>query len=267
MPIDLNADLGESFGAWRMGDDHALLNVVTSANVACGFHAGDPSVLLATCRDAAERDVAVGAHVGYRDLANFGRVFVDVDPDRLYADVLYQLAALAGVATVADARLTHVKPHGALYHAIVRHEGQATAVVSAVADFAESHGPLALVGPPGSMPLKLAAAAGLRPVGEAFADRAYRSDGTLLPRGLPGAVLTDADAIVARVVGFARSGEIAAVDGTPVVLRAETICVHGDTPGAVAIARAVRAGLEDAGIDVAPLSPALAPGAHPSGRV
>lgn len=249
--VDLNADLGESFGAWSMGDDAALLDVVTSANVACGFHAGDPSVLLATCRAASERGVVVGAHVGYRDLANFGRVFIDVDPDRLYADVLYQLGALAGAARVTGARLAYVKPHGALYNAIVHHQAQASAVVRAVADF--SHGldaPLAVLGPPGTLSLRLASVAGLHAVGEAFADRAYAPDGTLVPRAAPGAVIHDADAVVARVVQLATTGSVTAVDDSVVPIAAETICVHGDTPGAVAIATAARRALSDAGVAV-----------------
>lgn len=254
-PVDLNADLGESYGAWRAGDDAALLDVVTSANVACGFHAGDPSVLLATCRAAAERGVVVGAHVGYADLANFGRVFVDVPDDRLYADVLYQLGALAGACAVAGARLAYVKPHGALYHAAATHPGQASAVVRAVAEFSRTRPePLALVGLPGGLSLRLAADAGLRGVGEAFADRGYAADGTLVPRGEPGALLHDPAAIAERVVGFARTGTIAAVDGEPVRVSAETVCVHGDSPDAVAIARAARLALEASGVAVRPFA-------------
>ena len=252
--LDLNADLGESFGAWRMGDDAALLDVVTSANVACGFHAGDPSVLLATCRAASERGVVVGAHVAYRDLENFGRVFVDVEPRRLYADVLYQLAAIAGVARVAGARLAYVKPHGALYNAIAHHEAQAEAVVRAVADFSGVHGPLALLGLPGTLSLRLAETSGLRAVGEAFADRAYAPDGSLVPRRERHAVLTDVDEVVARAVRFAREGTFAASDGSEVHVAASSLCVHGDTRDAVAIARTVRAALEASGVEVKPFA-------------
>lgn len=252
--LDLNADLGESFGGWRMGDDEALLDLVTSANIACGFHAGDPTVLLATCRAAAERGVVVGAHVAYRDLENFGRVFVDAEPWRLYADVLYQLAAIAGVARVAGARLAYVKPHGALYNAIAHHEAQADAVVRAVADFAGAHGPLALLGLPGTLSLRLAEASGLRAVGEAFADRAYRTDGSLVPRRERHAVLTDVDEIVARAVRFARDGTFATSDGAEVRVAASSLCVHGDTRDAVAVARTVRAALEASGVELKPFA-------------
>lgn len=253
--VDLNADLGESYGAWRMGDDAALLDVVTSANVACGFHAGDPATLLTTCRSAAERGVVVGAHVGYADLPNFGRVFVDVPPDRLYADVVYQLGALAAACAVTGARLAYVKPHGALYHAVTRHEGQARAVVRAVADFSATRPEsLALLGLPGTLSLVLAADAGLRPVGEAFADRGYRADGTLVPRGEQGALISDPATVAARVVQLASTGTITAVNGSPVPVSAETICVHGDSPDAVATARLVRAALVEAGAPPAPFA-------------
>lgn len=254
--LDLNADLGESFGAWRMGDDDALLSVVTSANIACGFHAGDPSVLLKTCRAAAERGVTIGAHVGYRDLAGFGRAFVDIEPDRLHADVLYQLAAIAGVARVAGARLAYVKPHGALYNAIVHHHAQAEAVVGAVADFSRAAGgePLALLGLPGTLSLRLAEGAGLRAVGEVFVDRAYRPDGTLVSRREPGAVLHDVATIVERVTRFAQTGSMLAIDGNPVRPAAASLCVHGDTPDAVGVAVAVRQALESAGVRLRPFA-------------
>ncbi|MGJ6981035.1 LamB/YcsF family protein [Aestuariimicrobium soli] len=248
MRIDLNADLGESFGSWTMGDDQALLDVVTSANVACGFHAGDPSVALATLRAAAERGVVVGAHVAYRDLAGFGRRFIDVAPDDLRADVLYQLSALAGMARVAGARLAYVKPHGALYNAIVTHRGQAEAVVGAIADFDRS---LTLLGLPG-VALELAERAGLTTAVEAFADRGYRSEGTLVPRREPGALLHDPDEVAARMVRLTTEGELTAVDGSTVAVRADSICVHGDSPGAVAMATAVRAALASAGVELAP---------------
>ncbi|GAB3708533.1 LamB/YcsF family protein [Mariniluteicoccus flavus] len=249
--IDLNADMGESFGQWSMGDDDALLSVVSSANVACGFHAGDPSVLLRTCRLAAERGVRVGAHVAYRDLAGFGRSFIDVDPRQLYADVLYQLAAIDGVARTVGTRVGYVKPHGALYNAIVHHEAQAEAVVRAVADVNErlDH-PLALLGLPGSVALGLAEQAGVRAVREAFCDRAYNADGTLVSRRLEGAVLHDPDAVAARMVELVTTGSLAAIDGTRVEIEADSVCVHGDSPGAVAMATRVRAALTDAGVRV-----------------
>ena len=243
--VDLNADVGESFGRWRLGDDEGLLDVVTSANVACGFHAGDPSTLVTTCRAAVERGVAVGAQVGYRDLAGFGRRFLDVAPDDLYADVLYQLSALDGIARTVGGAVTYVKPHGALYNAVVHHEAQAAAVVRAVAD----HSPgLPVLGLPGSAFLRAARTAGLRPVAEVFADRAYTAEGTLVPRSQPGAVLGDAAEVAARVVRVVTEGRLTAVDGTDVDVRAESVCVHGDSPGAVALARAVREALTRAGV-------------------
>lgn len=253
--LDLNSDLGEAFGSWRMGDDDALLQIVTSANVACGFHAGDPSVLLATCRTAASRGITVGAHVGYRDLPNFGRVYIDLEPERLYADVVYQLGAMAGAARLTGARFAYVKPHGALYNTVATHEPQADAVVRAVADFSRAtEHPLAILGLPGTLSLTLAREAGLRAVGEAFVDRAYNPDGSLVSRRLPGSVLHDPDEIVARIERFAATGSIVAVDGSDVALDAESLCVHGDTPDAVAIARAVRATLGVSGTTVKPFA-------------
>ena len=249
--MDLNADLGESFGRWILGDDAALLDIVTSANVACGFHAGDPTVLRRTCTLAAERGVAVGAQVGYRDLAGFGRRFLDVEPGDLTNDVLYQLGALEAMAKVAGTRVAYVKPHGALYTAVGSHQDQAAAVVDAVRRYDRS---LPVLGLPGSALLTLAAAAGLKPVVEAFADRAYTPLGTLVSRREPGAVLHDADAIAARCVQLATTGQLTAADGSPVSIHPESICVHGDTPDAMSIARAVRAALSDAGIELAPFT-------------
>lgn len=246
--IDLNSDLGESFGSWTMGDDEALLDVVTSANVACGFHAGDPSHMRRTLAAAAQRGVVIGAHVAYRDLAGFGRRFLDVDPAELADDVLYQLGALAAMARIEGARLAYVKPHGALYTAIVHHEGQARALVEAMGAFG---GDLALMGLPGSLVLDLAEGAGIRTVREAFADRGYRADGTLVPRRDPGAVLHDPGVVTARMVRLATEGVIEAVDGSLIRPDADSICLHGDTPGAVELARAVRAALEGAGVRIA----------------
>lgn len=253
--IDLNADLGESFGRWRLGDDEALLDVVTSANVACGFHAGDPATLVATTRAAAERGVVIGAQVGYRDLAGFGRRFVDVAPEDLYADVLYQLGALDGLARAAGSRVAYVKPHGALYHAVVAHEEQAAAVVGAIAAWPD--GPLPVLGQPGSALFAAAAAAGLPVVVEAFADRGYRPDGTLMPRGEPGALLDDVEAIADRMVTLVRTGSLTAHDGTEVTLDPASICLHGDSPGAVETARRVRAALTEAGLSVRPFVAAI----------
>lgn len=246
--IDLNADLGEGFGVWRLGDDEALLGVVTSANVACGFHAGDPSTMRRVCTAAAAAGVAVGAQVSYRDLAGFGRRFVDADPAELADDVLYQLAALDGIARACGTGVGHVKPHGALYNAAVSHEGHARAVVEAVV---AADPTLPVLGLPDSALLRLADAAGLTTVPEGFADRGYTAEGTLVPRSRPGALVQDTAEVAARAVRMAVEGRVVAVDGTDVDLAVRSICVHGDTPGAVELARAVRAALEDAGLRLA----------------
>ncbi|MGY1698423.1 LamB/YcsF family protein [Geodermatophilus sp. SYSU D00766] len=250
--MDLNSDLGEGFGRWSLGDDDALLGVVTSANVACGFHAGDPVILRRVCDRAAAAGVAVGAQVGYRDLAGFGRRFVDVEPDALTQDVLYQVGALEAFARVAGTRVRYVKPHGALYNAIVDHEEQAAAVVRAVVEYDRT---LPVLGLPGSAWLRLAGEAGLPVVAEAFADRAYTPEGTLVPRRLPGAVLTDPGEIARRCVAMATGEPVSDVEGGSLRLAPRSICVHGDTPGAVEVARRVRAALTGAGVDLAPFAP------------
>ncbi len=247
--IDLNADLGEGFGVWRLGDDDALLGLVTSANVACGFHAGDPVTMRRVCAGAVAAGVAIGAQVSYRDLAGFGRRFIDVAADELTADVLYQLAALDGIARTAGASVRYVKPHGALYNAVVGHERQARAVVDAVVAYDRS---LPVLGLPGSALLRLAAAEGLTAVAEGFADRGYTAAGTLVPRSEPGALVTDEAAVVERAVRMATEGVVVAVDGTPVEVPVSSLCLHGDSPGAVGFARAVRAALQAAGVDVVP---------------
>jgi UPF0271 protein len=245
--LDLNADLGESFGSWNMGDDHAMFRLVTSANVACGFHAGDPVTMLDSCRAAYELDVTVGAHVGYRDLAGFGRRSLDMSFDELFGDVLYQLGALDGVAHAVGASVDYVKPHGALYNRLVHDADQASAVVAAV----NSYDPgLPILGLPGSELLKQAQEAGHPVFIEAFVDRAYMADGTLVPRSHEGAVLHDVDAIVERAVRLATKGEVLALDGTLVKVQPDSLCIHGDTPGAVEMAAAVRAGLEAAGVEL-----------------
>jgi UPF0271 protein len=250
--IDLNADVGESFGRWTLGDDAALLAIVTSANVACGFHAGDPATLRRTCELAAAHGVVVGAQVSYRDLAGFGRRFVDVAPGDLVDDVVYQVGGLSAFAAAAGARLAYLKPHGALYTAVVHHEAQAAAVVAAVVDLNRSRAePLAVLGLPGSALLRAASDAGLRAVPEAFADRGYTPAGTLVSRAEPAALVTDPGVVAARAVRMAVEHEVIAVDGTPVAVRAESVCVHGDSPGAVGLARAVRAALAAAGVEVA----------------
>ncbi|GAB3211979.1 LamB/YcsF family protein [Marinactinospora thermotolerans] len=251
MRIDLNSDLGESFGRWELGDDEALLSIVTSANVACGFHAGDPGVLRRTCEQAVANKVVIGAQVGYRDLAGFGRRFIDMEPAELTDDVIYQIGALDAFARIAGDRVRYVKPHGALYNAIVHHEEQAAAVVEAVRLYDPS---LPVLGLPGSAWLRRAAEAGLSTVHEAFADRAYTPQGTLVSRREPGAVLHAPQAIAERCLRIAKGEGVVATDGTVVPLRADSICVHGDSPGAVRIARAVAAHLAEAGVELAPFT-------------
>ncbi|MFJ5731069.1 LamB/YcsF family protein [Streptomyces paradoxus] len=245
--IDLNADLGEGFGRWRLTDDERLLSVVTSANVACGFHAGDAVTMRRVCELAAERGVRIGAQVSYRDLAGFGRRAMDVPSAELAAEVAYQIGALEVFARAAGARVAYVKPHGALYNRVVHDEEQAAAVVDGVllADAA-----LPVLGLPGSRLLELAGKAGLPVVTEAFADRAYTDTGTLVPRTLEGAVVTDPDAVVERSLGLARSGEVVSRTGTRIEVRARSLCLHGDTPGAVELARRVRERLEASGVRV-----------------
>lgn len=246
--MDLNSDVGESFGRWTLGDDQEMFRSVTSANVACGFHAGDPSVIRSTCRKAAEAGVVIGAHVGYRDLAGFGRRFLDVDPNELADDVVYQIGALQALAAAEGARVKYVKPHGGLYNAIVRHTAQARAVVDAVKSVDPG---LSIMGLPGSEVLRLAEAAGLRAVPEAFADRAYTPEGTLVSRSLPGSVLEDPAQVAEHVLRMATESAVRAVDGSILKIRTESICVHGDSPGAVAMAAAVKSALSGAGVSLA----------------
>lgn len=244
--IDLNADLGEGFGRWSLTDDARLLDVVTSANVACGFHGGDPRIMQRVCAMAAERGIAIGAQVSYRDLAGFGRRFIDIAHDDLVADVLYQLGALEAFARAAGTRVAYVKPHGALYNAVVHHEAQAAALVAAVLTY---DGQLDALGLPGSRWLALAAQAGLRAVGEGFVDRGYTAAATLVPRDQPGAFVAAADQ-PARAVQLAREQHVIALTGEVVPTPVESLCVHGDSPNAVASASAVRAALRAAGIAV-----------------
>jgi 5-oxoprolinase (ATP-hydrolysing) subunit A len=250
--VDLNADLGEGFGRWTMGDDQALLQVVTSANVACGYHAGDASTMRRVCDWAVEAGVAIGAHVGYRDLPGFGRRFIDVEPAVLTDDVVYQIGALEGFARAAGSRVRYVKPHGGLYNAIVHHEEQAAAVVAALGHYDPT---LPVLGLPGSVFLLRAQEAGLVVVQETFADRAYTPQGTLVSRRLAGAVLHDSKEISRRCVAMATGAPVDDVEGGSLTLRAESICVHGDTPGAVEIARSVRDALNEAGVTLAPFAP------------
>jgi 5-oxoprolinase (ATP-hydrolysing) subunit A len=245
--IDLNADLGEGFGVWRLGDDDAMLAIITSANVACGFHAGDPAGLLRVCRSAAERGVRIGAQVSYRDLAGFGRRFIDVAADDLAADLVYQIGALQAIARASGSAVSYVKPHGALYNTIVTHRDQAAAVAEAVAMVDPA---LPVLGMAGSALFEEAARRDLRTVAEAFADRAYRPDGQLVSRREAGAVLHDPAAIAERVLGMVTSGRVTAIDGSQVPVTVESVCVHGDSPGAVQIATAVRDRLTAAGVQI-----------------
>ncbi len=245
--IDLNSDLGEGFGAWRMGDDDAMLGIVTSASVACGFHAGDPAGILATLKAAAARGVAVGAHVAYPDLAGFGRRHMDMASADLVASVIYQIGALQGLAAAAGTRVRYVKPHGALYNTIAHDGRQARDVIAAIR--AVDAG-LALVALAGSPLVGWAEGAGLRVVAEAFADRGYTAQGTLVPRRDPGAVLHDPQLVARRMVRLVEEGVVEACDGSLARVRADSICVHGDSPGAVAMAAEVRRALQQAGADL-----------------
>jgi UPF0271 protein len=249
MTIDINADLGEGFGVWRLGDDLALLGVVTSANVACGFHAGDPLIMRRTCEAAVSRGVAIGAQVSYRDLAGFGRREMDMAPEELTAEVLYQLSALDGIARVCGGRVGYVKPHGALYNRIVRDTVQATAVVEAVSAYDPS---LPILTLPGSAVYDTAG--NLTVVAECYADRAYTAAGTLVSRREPGAVIHDPAEVASRAVRMAVDGIVISIDGTKVPVAARSICVHGDTPGAVEIAQAVRTALTGAGVAISPFT-------------
>ncbi|MFI6267561.1 LamB/YcsF family protein [Micromonospora zamorensis] len=249
--MDLNADLGEGFGIWRLGDDEALLGLITSANVACGFHGGDPSTMRRVCEGAARRGVAVGAQVGYRDLAGFGRRHIAYDFAELRDEVTYQLGALNAFCRLFGTRVRYLKPHGALYHAASTDESQAAAVVAAVTGYDPELPVLCL---PGSTLAQLAVGAGLPVVAEAFADRAYLPNGALMPRGTPGAVITDPEQVAERAVRMAVERSVVAGDGTVIPCSVDSICLHGDTPGAVSAAELVRATLIDADIPLAPFA-------------
>jgi UPF0271 protein len=247
--VDLNADVGESFGAYTIGDDDAVLDVVTSASVACGFHAGDPLVMTRTLRAAVARGVTIGAHVGYRDLQGFGRRPMSVAPDELTADVIYQLGALDGLTRSLGSSVRYVKAHGALYNTAAADPEVAAALVAGVRAFDPQLPVLSL---PGSAVANACTDAGLRAVGEAFADRAYTSDGALVSRTVAGSVIHDREAVAARAVAMATAGVVESIDGTPVPVRADSICVHGDTPGAAALAASIKTALIQAGVRLRP---------------
>ncbi|MFC3503601.1 LamB/YcsF family protein [Micromonospora krabiensis] len=249
--MDLNADLGEGFGIWRLGDDDALLGLVTSANVACGFHGGDASTMRRVCEEAARRGVAVGAQVGYRDLAGFGRRHIAYDFAELRDEVLYQLGALDAFCRLFRTRVRYLKPHGALYHAAAHDESQAAALVAAVGEYDDQ---LPVLCSPGSTLAQLAVGAGLRVVAEGFADRGYLPNGMLVPRNAAGALVTDPEQVAERAVRMATDRTVVAVDGRVIPCPVESICLHGDTPGAVASAEMVRAALIDAGVALSPFT-------------
>jgi 5-oxoprolinase (ATP-hydrolysing) subunit A len=245
MRVDINSDVGESFGAYTIGHDAGLMRVITSANIAAGFHAGDPSVLRDTIRLAKTHGVAIGAHPGFPDLAGFGRRELNATPREVEDLVLYQIAAVQGVAAAEGVAVQHVKPHGALFNMAVRNADLAAAIARAVAALDRS---LILFGLPGSEILRAGRAAGLRVAAEVFADRAYEPDGSLMSRRKAGSVIHDAAAVAARAVAMVTGRSVVASDGSVVPLEADTICVHGDTPGSDALAASLRAGLESAGV-------------------
>jgi len=250
LKVDINADAGESYGLWRMGEDEQLFPSLTSVNVACGFHAGDPVVMQRTVELANATGVAVGAHPGFPDTGGFGRRDLAMTADELYATVLYQLGALEAFLRPPGARLHHVKPHGALHHRIVRDERASDAVACAIHDFDPELPFVVLAGPAGAGMRRSAQRHGLRAVLEAFPDRAYLADGHLAPRGTEGAIVTDPDTVASRAVRMVTRGEVASVDGTVTTLQVDTLCIHGDALGSPKIARAVRAALREAGVEV-----------------
>ncbi|MBB5871109.1 UPF0271 protein [Allocatelliglobosispora scoriae] len=239
--MDLNADLAEGFGHWELGDDEAMLDVVTSANVACGFHAGDALTMRRVCAYARERGVAVGAQVGYRDLPGFGRRFIAYEHNQLRDELIYQIGALDALARTEGVRVAYVKPHGALYHATVHAE----AIVDAVRDLDPK---LPVLCSPGSVLATAASDAALKVIFEGFADRGYLPDGSLMPRSKAGAVVTDTEEVVARALLMATEQRVIAFEGTVIDLPVDSICLHGDTPGAVQLGLAVRAALTEAGV-------------------
>ncbi len=245
--IDLNSDLGESFGQWQMGNDEAILPIVSSANIACGFHAGSPEGILKTLKAAKENGVAVGAHVGYPDLVGFGRRNMDIASDELTADVIYQIGALKGLAIAAGTQVQYVKPHGALYNTIAHDKRQAMAVISAILAIDSQ---LILVALAGSPLISWARESGLNVVAEAFADRAYNSDGTLVSRKLAGSVLHDPKLVAERMLQLVNEGGVTAIDGKFTPIEAGSICVHGDSPGALEMAQQVRIAFEKQGIEI-----------------
>ena len=245
--IDLNSDLGESFGQWKMGNDEAILKIVSSANIACGFHAGSPEGILKTLNAAKLNNVAIGAHVGYPDLVGFGRRNMDIATEELIADVIYQIGALKGLATSIGSKVSYVKPHGALYNTIAHDKRQAMAVIEAICLIDPA---LTLVALAGSQLINWAKDKGLNVVAEAFADRAYHADGTLVSRKQEGAVLHDPDLVAQRMLQLVNEGGVTSIDGQFVLIDAGSICVHGDSSGALAMAQKVKERLQQNGITI-----------------
>jgi 5-oxoprolinase (ATP-hydrolysing) subunit A len=252
--IDLNCDMGESFGAYKLGQDDELMKSITSANIACGWHAGDPAVMNRTVQMAAAHSVGVGAHPGYPDLLGFGRRYMDCTAEEIRNYVIYQVGALKGFCSANGVKMRHVKPHGALYNVSVDKEEVATAIAEGIARADSGLLWVVLAGPKSAALAEIGAKAGVRVVFEAFADRAYAPQGTLVPRREPGAVIKDSQQVAARALKMAREGKVTAVDGSEIDLVAQTICVHGDTPGAVEIVQAIRGLLESEGVEIKPMA-------------
>lgn len=250
MRIDINCDMGESFGAYGIGDDEAIMPYISSANIACGWHAGDPMVMAKTVRLAEEHGVAIGAHPGYPDLLGYGRRNMETFPGEIKNYMIYQIGALAGFAREHGLKLQHVKPHGALYNLAAKDERTANEVISAVKVYDPE---LILVTLAGSVCVEMAVSAGLRVAKEAFPDRAYLSSGQLAPRTMDGAVIHDPDAVRQRVLTLVTSGRMISIDGEEIKFEADTLCIHGDTPGAWKLAKAIRETLEGAGVLVLPM--------------
>jgi UPF0271 protein len=252
--IDLNCDMGESFGAYKLGQDEELMKYISSANIACGWHAGDPAVMNRTVQMAATHGVGIGAHPGYPDLLGFGRRYMDCTAEEIRNYVIYQVAALKGFCSANGVKMQHVKPHGALYNASVDNEAIATAIADGIARVDPELLYVVLAGPKSAALVKIGAKAGIRVVFEAFADRAYTPQGTLVSRREPGAVIKDSHEVAARALNMAREGKVTAVDGSEIDLVAQTICVHGDTPGAVEMVRTIRELLESEGVEIKPMA-------------
>ncbi|MCD6503101.1 MAG: LamB/YcsF family protein [Euryarchaeota archaeon] len=250
MKVDLNSDLGESFGRYKLGMDEEVMKYITSANVACGFHAGDPLVMRKTVRIAKENGVMVGAHPGYPDLMGFGRRYMKISRNEARNYVLYQIGALYAFLRAEGMELQHVKPHGALYNALVSDEELAYGVIEGILDFDKN---IIFVALAESKVIELAESMGLKVAREAFADRAYKKDGTLVPRSIPGAVIHDKEEVVRRVIGIVEEHKVKTIDGEWIEITADTICVHGDTPEAVELVKYIRKRLEEEGIEVAPM--------------